>query len=334
MNQQMKQTPPGDRLVTALLVVVVLVVAGALVWPVVKPASDLPDATAERAGGRAPGGPGRSPGGDQPEARAVTVSPVSRGTVRSTVRITGDVVARDPVGLVSNVGGRISTPVPPVGTVITAGDRVVLVDPSRPGDAFSESPLISPVSGTVVAVGASQGDTITTQTSVVTLQDLSRLEIRTWVPERFLGFLRPGLRADVRFEAFPGELFPARVVRLAPVMDPVRRTLEVTLVLDRPDRRIRAGMFPSLELVLQERTGVLTVPPSALLETWQERYVYVVDDGNIARRRPVTTGLEGRSSLEVLEGLQEGDLLVVRGQSFLTEGMPVRRAETAGEERP
>lgn len=336
----------SDRIVSALLILIIVVVAASILRPIWWSADNGSAANAAGApadggssrpagpggGGGGGGGPGAVPAGAQTPAgaqapaagTAVRVQPVGLDTIRTTVRTNGDVVVDNAVNVMSNVAGRITTAPPPVGTRVAQGEHLAMVDPSRPGEAFSLSPVISPVAGTITARGASLGDTVTTQTPLVTVSDLSQQEVRTWIPERHIGMLRTGLTADVTFEAFPGETFPARVTRIAPVVDPAGRTLEIVLRFTRHDSRIRPGMYASIELVTRERRDVITVPRSAILETWQERYVYVVDSEGIARRRTVQVGLEGNTLIEITEGLELEEALVVRGQNFLAEGAPVR----------
>ncbi len=309
----------GERIVNAVMVLVIVVVAGAILWNMQEP--EAPSTT------RPDAGPRRPAAAAGPDATAVLVSPVDTGTVRTTVRTNGEVVVRNQVHVFSTVAGRVATAPPPIGATVQQGQSVAVIDPSRPGETFSLSTVTSPVGGTVTAAGANVGDTVTTQTTLLTVSDLSRLEVRTWIPERFIGLLRPGLTATLTFEAYPGETFAARVTRLAPQLDPASRTLEITLELTAPDRRVRPGMFATVELVTRERSGVLTVPRSAVLESWQEHYVFVVDADGVARRRPVTLGLEGAGTVEVTQGLEREEQLVTRGQTFLTDGVPVRIVE-------
>lgn len=308
----------GEWFVNIAVLMIIAVVAGAILLETRGSSRGPGEPPGEPRG--APRGAGAPPARRGEQATAVIVAPVSPGTVRTTVRTNGEVMVRTAVNVIAPVAGRVTAAPPPVGTVVQSGAPLAEVDPSRPGETFSRSTVTSPVAGTITAVAVNTGDTVTPQSTLATVSDLAALEIRTWIPERFVGVLRPGLQATVSFEAFPRETFTARVVRLAPQLDPASRTLEVVLELSGRHQRIRPGMFAAVELVTGERTNVITVPRSAVVDSWQEHVVFVVDEEGRARRRSVELGMEGGGTVEITGGLQGDEQLVVRGQSFLSDG--------------
>jgi len=261
-------------------------------------------------------------------ATTVRVSPVQRDTIENNVVINGDILAANQVSLYPTVGGRIAGTFFQVGDEIRQGAVVAMVDPSRPGQIFSESPVISTISGTVLQTPVSRGDTVTAQTTVLVVGDLSSLMIETHVPERFSNAAQRGLSAQVRLEALPGETFMALVEEVSPVLDPVSRTLRIRLRFQGPmDPRIRAGMFATVGLVTSTRQDVALIPREAVINTYGSRVVFIVDGQNNASRREVEIGLENESFVEVTRGLDIGDLVVIAGQNFLSDGDPVRIVE-------
>jgi multidrug efflux pump subunit AcrA (membrane-fusion protein) len=315
----------GEAVFNIIILLLIALVAGAILWNIWGPAPEEAAAGSGRPGG--PGGPGRpggGPGGGADGGTAVVVSPVTLGTVQTGVRTHGELLPREQVSVIAPVAGRIATAPPVVGTVVRSGQSIAVIDPSRPGETFSLSTVTSPVTGTITAVQVAAGDTVTAQSTLLTIANLDTLEIHSGVPERFAGVIREGISGTITLEAFPGETFAARVTRLAPQLDRSSRTLPVVLELETPDPRIRPGMFASLELITERREGVVTAPRSAVLEGRGEQFVYVVQSGNVAQRRTVTLGLERDGIVEIRSGLAAGDQLVTRGQSFLTDGATVR----------
>jgi RND family efflux transporter MFP subunit len=206
-----------------------------------------------------------------------------------------------------------------------------MVDPSRPGDVYSRNPVVSTVSGTVLQAPFSVGDTVTTQSALYVVGDLSALRVETFVPERFVSAIRPGLDAQVRFEAIPLETFYAVIDEVNPVLDPASRTLRIRLrFADRAtgrnstDGRIKAGMFATVSLLTNSRTNVPVIPRTSAINTYGSWIVFTVDDNNIARRREVELGLENEDLFEVLSGVSLGDRVVSAGQNFLSSGDLVR----------
>jgi len=261
-------------------------------------------------------------------ATAVRVTPVENGTIENSVVINGDVLAANQVSIFPTVGGKITETFFQVGDRISQGTVVAMVDPSRPGQVYSESPVVSTISGTILSIPVNRGDTVSTQTPVYVVGDLSTLMVETFVPERFSNAARLGLAAQVTLEALPGETFTAVVDELSPVLDPASRTLRIRLrFTGRMDPRIKAGMFSTVTLVTNVHRDVPVIPRGALINTYGSWVVFTVNEQNIASRREVSLGLENENFIEVVKGLEIGNLVVSAGQIFLSDGDPVRIVE-------
>ncbi|MCL2473179.1 MAG: hypothetical protein FWF26_05820, partial [Treponema sp.] len=113
--------------------------------------------------------------GQARNATAVRVTQVVKDTIENSVLINGDVLAVNQVSIFPTVAGKISQTFFEVGDRINQGAVVAMVDPSRPGQVFSESPVTSTIGGTVLQTPVHVGDTVTTQTAVVVVGDLSNL---------------------------------------------------------------------------------------------------------------------------------------------------------------
>ena len=263
-------------------------------------------------------------------AAVVRVTIVEPGTIENSVVINGDVLAQNQVSIFPTVGGKLTESRFGIGDRVNRGDIVAMVDPSRPGEVYSHSPVVSTVSGTVLQVPFSIGDTVSTQSALYIVGDLSSLRVETFVPERFVSSIRLGLRAQIRLESIPGETFLAEIDEVSPVLEPASRTLRVRLRfidgqgrLD-TDERIKAGMFATLSLVTRTRTNVPVIPRSSAINTYGSWIVFIVDANNIARRHEIELGIENEEQFEVLGGISLGDRVVTQGQNFLTDGDPVR----------
>ncbi|MCL2374475.1 MAG: efflux RND transporter periplasmic adaptor subunit [Treponema sp.] len=254
-------------------------------------------------------------------ATTVRVTPVVRDTIENSVMLNGDVLAVNQVSLFPTVSGRITETLFAVGQTVSQGSVVAFVDPSRPGQVYSASPVVSTIGGTVLSAPVQRGDTVSPQTPVYVVGDLSTLMVETFVPERFSNAARRGLSAQVRLEALPGEVFTAVVDELSPVLDPASRTLRIRLRFSGPmDQRIRAGMFATVTLVTNARQNVPIIPRGTVMVAYDTWVVFTVDDQNIATRRAVSLGLENEAYIEILSGLEPGELVVSAGQNFLADG--------------
>ena len=277
--------------------------------------------------GRAQGAP--SAGGGR-NAAVVRVTTVEQGTIENSVVINGDVLARNQVSIFPTVGGKLTESRFGVGDRVTRGNVVAMVDPSRPGEVYSHSPVVSTVSGTVLQAPFSIGDTVSTGSALYIVGDLSSLRVETFVPERFVSSIRQGLRAQISLESIPGETFLAEIEEVSPVLEPASRTLRIRLrFIDSQGRaatdpRIKAGMFATLSLVTRTRTDVPVIPRSSVIHTYGSWIAFTVDESNIARRHELELGIENEDQFEVLRGIELGDRIVSQGQNFLSDGDPVR----------
>jgi RND family efflux transporter MFP subunit len=275
---------------------------------------------------------GGSPGGGARTAIAVNAAAAERGTIENSVVINGDVLARTQVSIYPTVGGKITETRFKIGDAVRQGEVMAMVNPSRPGEVYSNSPVLSTISGTVLQAPVNPGDTVNLQDPVYVVGDLSSLALETFVPERFSQAVRPGLSAWVTLESLPGETFRAVVEEVSPVLDPASRTLRIRLAFRSPegggraDPRIKAGMFATLSLVTNARQDVTVIRRESAINrgSW---IVFVVDGQNIARRREILPGLENETHMEIIRGLEPGELVVTAGQNFLSDGDPVRIVE-------
>jgi multidrug efflux pump subunit AcrA (membrane-fusion protein) len=292
------------------------------------------------AGGEQGGSGGQSEGGQggqarQGQARNATVVQVvtaEQGTIENSVVINGDVLARNQVAIFPTVGGKLVESRIGIGDMVGIGNVVAMVDPSRPGEVYSLSPVVSTISGTVLQSPYSIGDTVSAQSALFVVGDLSVLRVETFVPERFVSSIRLGLGAIVNLEALPGETFPAEIDEVSPVLDPASRTLRIRLrFVGRQGRgvdpRIKAGMFATISLVTRTRANVLVIPRTSVINTYGSWIVFIIDENNTARRRTLELGIENERFFEVLDGISLGERVVTAGQNFLTDGDPVRIVE-------
>ena len=282
------------------------------------------------------GAPARQSPGGQGMARNATVvqvMTVEPGTIENSVVINGDVLARNQVAIYPTVGGKLVQSRISIGDRVATGNVVAMVDPSRPGEVYSLSPVVSTISGTVLQAPYSVGDTVSAQSSLFVVGDLSVLRVETFVPERFVSSIRPGLGAVVSLEAIPGETFSAQIDEVNPVLDPASRTLRIRLrFVDRAGRnatdpRIKAGMFATISLVTRVRANVPVIPRTSVINTYGSWIAFIVDGNNTARRRVLELGIENERFFEVISGINPGERVVTAGQNFLTDGDPVRVVE-------
>lgn len=267
---------------------------------------------------------GRTAGKETESIIAVEASEVERQTVSQFIKINGDVVAENTVDLFSDVSGKITSIDIEVGEYIGKGEKIATVDPSLPGKQYSASTVTSTISGTLTAVNYQVGDTISTQNAIATIGDLKDLQIETFIPERFVSSVSLGLNGEITFEALGSEVFTGVISEISPVIDTTSRTMAITLTLNKQDDRIKVGMFSSIKLITKSSPETLAVATSAITSYYDDNIIYVVKDGNVVEKRIVELGLTSDELVEITSGISEGELIVIQGQSYLSDGSSVK----------
>lgn len=189
----------------------------------------------------------------------------------------------------------------------------------------------APFPGRVASVDVVEGQLAAQGTEVMTLVDVDPIKLQVQVLEGELAHLSPGGEADIRFSAFPGELFTGEIETINPIVDQATRTAKVTVLVPNPQGRILPGMYARVELEAQRIPDRILVPRSAILERDRRTMLFVHEDGR-AKWRYVTTGLENDELVEIVENpetemVRPGEVVLTGGHFTLTHDATVRLVE-------
>ncbi len=186
--------------------------------------------------------------------------------------------------------------------------------------------LRSPLSGQVTVVGASVGETVDPATKIVTIADLSRLQLLLSLPPAAAASVHPGQRLSFTVESLPGRTFQTTVQSIAAKVDLATGTVPALALVLNSDKALKDDTLARVQIVTQQRRGALSVPQSAILtdpDTKDISVVTVAADGT-AHVVPVKTGLSVGGLVEILSGLAEGQKVAVDGQYGLPDGTAVK----------
>ncbi len=191
----------------------------------------------------------------------------------------------------------------------------------------------APFDGLIIERVIKNAEHVSNNARLFRISDFDPLLCPIQLPEKDLPRLKLDQTAYLTVEAYPGVRFPARVLRISPVVDPATGTVKVTLEVQ-AQGRLRPGMFASVFVETDIHENALVVPKQALvLESTSDTVYVAMDDGEggtVARRRSLELGYEESDSLEVLSGLSEGEDVVILGQDNLSDQTPVRIDEREG----
>lgn len=193
--------------------------------------------------------------------------------------------------------------------------------------------LTAPVDGVVLTRVAEPGDTAQVGRVLLTLAQAGTTRIIASVDEKNLRWLKAGQQASALADAFPGQPFAAVLTYVAPSVDAQRGTVEVWLEVAEPPQFLKPDMTVSVEMVVGRREDALRLPSWTLRDTdpalAQASASVLVLRGDRAVKRPVKLGLRGVGTVEVVEGLAEGDL-VIPPESGAIDGERVRMRSARG----
>lgn len=173
--------------------------------------------------------------------------------------------------------------------------------------------LKAPFAGVIGVRRISPGQVIEKKTVIASLSDLDPVKVEGNVPERFLATAKEGAKYSLTIAAFPNEKFEGELYFIAPNIDPVNRTALVKARVANPDLRLKPGMFASADLTLRVKDDAIVIPEASLMPQGDSFAVIVVDAEMTAQMRPVKPGVRMAGRVEILEGLKEGETVVVEG---------------------
>ena len=187
---------------------------------------------------------------------------------------------------------------------------------------LAETEIVAPFDGVIGLRYVSAGSVISTNTLVATLQDIDPVKAEFSIPEKYAGKLKAGASVTIRV-ADNDDTFTGSVYAVEANIDPATRTLKARATVPNPNGRLIPGSFAKVELVLQKIDSALVIPTDALVPEIAGAKVYVSRGGS-AESVPVQTGIRTDKTIEITDGLQPNDTLILTGLLQLTEGRPVQ----------
>jgi len=190
--------------------------------------------------------------------------------------------------------------------------------------------IIAPFNGVTGLRQINVGDYLKDGADVVNIEDIDAVLVDFRLPERFQAKVRAGQSAQLTLDALPGRSFAAVVQAVDPLIDANGRSVGVRGCIDNRQQQLRPGMFARVNAVFGSRPSALVIPEEAIVPQGGRTFVVKVIPGDkpetlISQRVPVKVGLRQPGKVEILEGLELDDTVVVAGhQRLQKDGTPVR----------
>lgn len=240
--------------------------------------------------------------------------PAAKSKVVSRLRTLGRVVPRPRARaeVEAQQAGRLLSPtddgrLPALGAFVNKGEVLGYIQ------VVDRLPIRAPISGIVTAVGHGAGESVEAGEKLITVTDLSVVWVEAWVYEEDVGEVEIANDAEVTAGAYAGKIFAAKRIGLSTEVEAESRAVIARLEVKNPDGKLRSGMLVDVNFLLPREQNVIVVPTSAIVERAGRPLVYVHRSPEVFEPRGIKVGTHEGESASILEGLEEGDRVVIDG---------------------
>ena len=300
---------------TAIILISILAVTAGAVFFITRSAKNK---------NAAPGGFGGFGGRGPQTATAVRTTVAEKKTITDFVYTNGEIETQKSIEVFPSIGGKVVEMLVSLGSSVKQGDIIAYIDPSEPGSYYAKSPVTAPIDGSIITSPVKIGQKVSANSVITKIGDINNLQITAKVPERYVAELDVGQTAEITLQAYGDQIFLARVVRISPVVDPSTRTKEIILNFVKSYEQVNAGMFARVKLFTIDYGGYPVVQQDSFVENGDEYYLFIVKDDSTVTKRKITRGKNIDGYYQVIDGLEEGEVIVTEGMLSLYEGAKVR----------
>jgi multidrug efflux pump subunit AcrA (membrane-fusion protein) len=262
---------------------------------------------------------------------AVNTTLAVKGQIHDYLTFSGDIVSGSTIDVYPEAVGKITDIFVSVGQRVNRGSQIAAVDPSRPGMTYRQNIAYAPIGGTVVAIPAQVGMTVSQAVPLVRISGGGALEIKLSIAERFISRMAMNQPCEITLDAWPGEIFRGSISEVSPTVDLASRTMEIRVNVKDNSSKLKPGMFAKVRVITERKDNIVKIPAAAVINRFGEQFVYVIakdDQGNdIVRKKIIGQGILIDNVMEIQSGLEASEEIVIRGQTLLDDGSRVNIIE-------
>ncbi|MPW29609.1 efflux RND transporter periplasmic adaptor subunit [Agarivorans sp. B2Z047] len=192
---------------------------------------------------------------------------------------------------------------------------------------FDDHTLTAPFTGVTGLINISNGELINANQSLLSLDNLSSLQLDLNVPDQYLSLLSKGMPIQATTPAWPQQIFEGTIDAIDPRVDSNTLNLTVRVNFDNTNKQLKPGMMMRAKLTLPAATQAM-IPVQAIEYSGTKRFVYVVGENNIAHRTEVQLGARINNYVLIDQGLALNDNIVVQGLVNIRDGARIKQVDT------
>jgi len=189
---------------------------------------------------------------------------------------------------------------------------------------LGKTTIRAPFEGRLTDRVVNQGQHLNPGDTLFTVTDFDPIIARIYLPEKDVLALNPGSNVRIRMKASDDVSFRGRIRQISPVVDPATGTVKITVEAVNPPAFVRPGAFVNVDIIRETRQGATVLPREAIVRELRDAHVFVTGKDNLAKKRPVTLGLEEGGLVQILSGVQPGETVVTAGQGGLKDGSLIK----------
>ena len=177
---------------------------------------------------------------------------------------------------------------------------------------LSDSDIIAPFSGIVGLRGITEDILGSEKSVILTLDDTSEVFVDLKIPENFATFIKKDLNVKAKFSGIKDKDFSGKVEGVASRVNAETRSILTRVKIDNPNYELIPGSLLEVTLSFNKRDS-LSIPDTSIILEGNKSYVYKISEDNIAKRLEIEIGLRNDGDVEVISGLNSGDIIVAEG---------------------
>lgn len=183
--------------------------------------------------------------------------------------------------------------------------------------------VTSPIDGIIAVKDLAEGTLVSNTMAPYVIMDIDRVMVSVSIIEQVISRIKKGDILEVSVPAVSDDPFTGKVWTVSPAPDPNTFTYNISIGVSNKNNLIKPGMTAKVLVPSEQRKNVILAPLDSVMTDSSGKYVFIVEN-DLARKRPVSTGIIHDDKVEIINGIDEGELLVVKGQQFLKNDSPVK----------
>ncbi|MGE4284386.1 MAG: efflux RND transporter periplasmic adaptor subunit [Clostridia bacterium] len=180
----------------------------------------------------------------------------------------------------------------------------------------------SPIAGIISFKNIEIGEQVSSAGAAMTVVDLSTVFVETSVPENLINKIRLDDKVQVDVDSAGIAAVEGRVSSVSPAADAKTQSYPIKVIIENDKQLLKSGMFAEVEFAVDRIENILAVPVAAIIDEQGMKYVYVVNEGK-AQKREVKIGMSNGELIEVADGIEENQQVIIKGQNLLQDGSKI-----------